>query len=79
MHALAGVLLRRLLNDPMLDSISHVVLDEVHERSVEIDLLLMLLRDVGVARCVRCTSDICCTSAHATQGRERGEVCELYI
>lgn len=46
----AGVLLRRLLNDPSLDSVSHVVLDEVHERSVEIDLLLMLLRDVAQAR-----------------------------
>ena len=29
-----GILLRRLLGDPELSSISHVILDEVHERSV---------------------------------------------
>ncbi|GFH25552.1 uncharacterized protein HaLaN_23535, partial [Haematococcus lacustris] len=41
-----GILLRRLLSQPLLDGVSHVVLDEVHERSIEIDLLLLLLRDV---------------------------------
>jgi len=41
-----GILLRRLLSDPTLAGTSHVVLDEVHERSIESDLLLLLLRDV---------------------------------
>ena len=41
-----GVMLRRLLSDPELRSITHVVLDEVHERSIESDLLLFLLRDL---------------------------------
>lgn len=43
-----GVLLRRLATggDPMLQSVSHVVVDEVHERSTDSDFLLLLLRDV---------------------------------
>ncbi|PKI85085.1 RNA helicase [Malassezia vespertilionis] len=43
-----GVLLRRLASgaDPELQSISHVIVDEVHERSTESDFLLLLLRDV---------------------------------
>jgi len=41
-----GILLRRLLSDPMLETVTHVVLDEVHERSVDSDVLLLLLRRV---------------------------------
>lgn len=39
-----GVMLRRLLGDPELKSISHIILDEVHERTIESDLLLFLLK-----------------------------------
>ncbi len=40
-----GILLRRLLHDPYLDGVSIVVLDEFHERALEMDLALgMLLR-----------------------------------
>ncbi|KAJ2664256.1 putative ATP-dependent RNA helicase ucp12 [Coemansia sp. RSA 1199] len=39
-----GVLLRMLVSTPDLESVTHVVCDEVHERSVDSDLLLVLLR-----------------------------------
>lgn len=45
-----GVLLRRLLSDPILDGISAVILDEVHERSVDSDLLLGMLSEVRELR-----------------------------
>ena len=44
--ALPGVVLRRLLSDPVLEGVTHVVVDEVHERSADSDLLLLLLRDL---------------------------------
>lgn len=42
----AGLLLRRLQDDPELSGAAAVVLDEVHERSLDSDLLLALLLDV---------------------------------
>lgn len=45
-----GVLLRRLLDDPGLNGVSAVVLDEVHERSVDGDLLLAMLAEVRALR-----------------------------
>ncbi len=41
-----GVLLRRLLSDPMLERTAAVILDEFHERSADGDLSLALLREV---------------------------------
>ena len=41
-----GVFLRRLQSDPFLESVSAVVLDEFHERSVNADLSLALVRQV---------------------------------
>lgn len=41
-----GVLTRRLQDDPFLDGVSCVVLDEFHERSLHADLGLALLREV---------------------------------
>ena len=40
-----GILLRRLQSDEALRDVSCVILDEVHERSIESDLLLGILRD----------------------------------
>lgn len=48
-----GILLRRLASDPDLDALSHVVVDEVHERSLQSDFLLVLLRDVVQRRRAR--------------------------
>ncbi|WP_235738440.1 DEAD/DEAH box helicase [Nocardioides alcanivorans] len=45
-----GLLLRRLLADPELDGVSAVVLDEVHERQLDTDLLLALLADLRALR-----------------------------
>ncbi|OQR93387.1 ATP-dependent RNA helicase [Achlya hypogyna] len=39
-----GVLLRRLQGDPALTGVSHVIVDEIHERDVQSDVLLALLR-----------------------------------
>ena len=41
-----GVLLRRLHADRDLKGVSHVIVDEVHERSLQSDFLLIILRDV---------------------------------
>ena len=40
-----GLLVRRLLGDPGLDGVSTVILDEIHERSLEADLALALCLD----------------------------------
>jgi ATP-dependent helicase HrpB len=40
-----GLLVRRLLGDPGLDRVSTVILDEIHERSLEADLALALCLD----------------------------------
>ncbi|KAH3859109.1 hypothetical protein DPMN_101756 [Dreissena polymorpha] len=41
-----GIVLRRLEGDTTLDGITHLIIDEVHERSEESDFLLMYLRDM---------------------------------
>lgn len=45
-----GILLRRLLDDPGLETASAVILDEVHERGLETDLLLGMLIEVSQLR-----------------------------
>ena len=45
-----GVLLRRLLADPELGGVGAVILDEVHERSIDGDLLLGMLAEVRELR-----------------------------
>ena len=45
-----GILLRRLQCDPDLASVSHVFVDEVHERDLNTDFLLIILKDLLVRR-----------------------------
>ncbi|WP_420820309.1 ATP-dependent helicase HrpB [Specibacter cremeus] len=45
-----GILLRRLLADPGLEATAAVVLDEVHERGLETDLLVGMLAEVRQLR-----------------------------
>lgn len=49
LHCTTGVLLRKILDPVYLNTVSHVVMDEVHERQVETDFLLALLK----AECVK--------------------------
>jgi ATP-dependent RNA helicase DHX57 len=44
LYCTTGVLLRRLAHDATLEGVTHIVVDEVHERSAESDFLLVLLR-----------------------------------
>ena len=41
-----GILLKRLEEDIDLQNVTHVFVDEVHERSIESDFLLMVLKDL---------------------------------
>ncbi|KAM4705218.1 ATP-dependent RNA helicase DHX30 [Rhinophrynus dorsalis] len=41
-----GVLLKKLQSNPTLEGVSHVLVDEVHERDVNTDFLLILLKRV---------------------------------
>lgn len=46
----AGLMLRRLLADPDLAGVSAVIIDEVHERSIDTDLLLAMVNQVSELR-----------------------------
>uniref|UniRef100_A0A4W4H0F4 RNA helicase n=1 Tax=Electrophorus electricus TaxID=8005 RepID=A0A4W4H0F4_ELEEL len=46
LYCTTGVLLRKLQQDCLLTALTHVIVDEVHERSVQSDFLLTILRDL---------------------------------
>jgi len=46
LYCTSGILLRTLRSNPQLDGVSHVILDEAHERDVNTDILLLLLKRV---------------------------------
>jgi ATP-dependent RNA helicase DHX29 len=49
-YATTGIVMRLMENADDLGSITHLVLDEVHERSIESDFLLIVLRKLMVRR-----------------------------
>ena len=46
LYCTAGILLQRMQNDRSLKQFTHIVLDEVHERDVMVDLILVILKQV---------------------------------
>jgi ATP-dependent helicase HrpB len=62
----AGVLLRRMLDDPGLDGVDAVIIDEVHERALETDILIGLLGEVRELR-----DDLALIAMSATLDAER--------
>ncbi|KAH7434390.1 hypothetical protein KP509_06G015600 [Ceratopteris richardii] len=45
-----GILLRKLMFDPDLNGVTHVIVDEIHERGMNEDFLLVVLKDLLVRR-----------------------------
>ncbi|XP_044041528.1 putative ATP-dependent RNA helicase DHX57 isoform X2 [Siniperca chuatsi] len=50
LYCTTGVLLRRLESEADLKGVTHVIVDEVHERTEESDFLLLVLKDLIVQR-----------------------------
>jgi len=57
----AGLMLRRVLADPDLAGVSAIIIDEVHERSIDTDLLLAMVKQVSELR-----DDLCFVLMSAT-------------
>ena len=49
-YCTAGILLRRLESDPNLNDLTHIIIDEAHERTMESDFLLYILRELTLKR-----------------------------
>ncbi|XP_074635335.1 ATP-dependent DNA/RNA helicase DHX36-like isoform X1 [Acropora palmata] len=50
LYCTTGILLRWLVSDPLLSGTSHIILDEIHERDVLSDFLLIIVRDLLLKR-----------------------------
>lgn len=46
LYATNGSIIMKILNDPLLKDYSCIIIDEIHERSIHIDLLLYLLKHI---------------------------------
>jgi HrpA-like RNA helicase len=50
LYATDGTIVGKLMNDPMLSEFDGIIIDEAHERKVQIDFLLYLLKKTIIAR-----------------------------
>jgi ATP-dependent RNA helicase DHX57 len=50
LYCTTGIVLRRLQTDKFLGNVSHIVIDEIHERGVDTDFLLILVKDLLARR-----------------------------
>ncbi|XP_048066763.1 ATP-dependent DNA/RNA helicase DHX36 isoform X2 [Megalobrama amblycephala] len=50
LYCTTGIILQWLRSDPYLSSVSHLILDEIHERSLQSDVLLTIVKDLLIAR-----------------------------
>ncbi|XP_031433314.1 ATP-dependent RNA helicase DHX29 [Clupea harengus] len=50
LYCTTGVLLRKLQQDRLLNSLTHIIVDEVHERSIQSDFLLTILKELVLKR-----------------------------
>ncbi|XP_072320250.1 ATP-dependent DNA/RNA helicase DHX36 [Eucyclogobius newberryi] len=50
LYCTTGIVLQWLRSDPLLSSISHLVLDEIHERNLQSDVLLVIVKDLLTIR-----------------------------
>ncbi|XP_074534892.1 ATP-dependent DNA/RNA helicase DHX36 [Halichoeres trimaculatus] len=46
LYCTTGIILQWLRSDPLLSSVSHLVLDEIHERNLQSDVLLVIVKDL---------------------------------
>lgn len=44
LYCTTGVLLQRLVKQKSIDSLTHIILDEIHERDKDMDFLMIVVR-----------------------------------
>ena len=49
-YCTTGVLLQRIISEKRIDQFSHIIIDEIHERDIENDLLVMVIRKLMWAK-----------------------------
>ncbi|XP_040032823.2 ATP-dependent DNA/RNA helicase DHX36 [Gasterosteus aculeatus] len=50
LYCTTGIILQWLRSDPLLSTISHLVLDEIHERNLQSDVLLVIVKNILTLR-----------------------------